>query len=159
MVIVGGDVLERPDSDAVYSAVVTIASSGAKPDRDWKTLNVLHRVSDNTDQFLSFSFSLPPVHDVINSVPPTGSQPGRGNGCWLQGCVIERTAQEYQVSLSFGGGKQIMYIYLWSVCRCGRLFYHNFGDCYRILVTCLVKTLHQIALLSTKVSQVLRYEK
>ena len=46
MVIVGSDMLQRPDADAVYSAVVSIASSGARPDnKDWKTLNVLHRVS------------------------------------------------------------------------------------------------------------------
>lgn len=46
MVIIGSDMLQRPDSDAVYSAVVSIASSGAKPDnREWKTLNILHRVS------------------------------------------------------------------------------------------------------------------
>lgn len=45
MVIVGSDMLQRPDSDAVYSAVVSIASSGAKPDNEeWKTLNILHRV-------------------------------------------------------------------------------------------------------------------
>ena len=46
MVIVGSDMLQRPDSAAVYSAVVSIAGSGAKPhSKDWKTLNVLHRVS------------------------------------------------------------------------------------------------------------------
>ena len=45
MVIVGSDVLQRPDADAIYSAVVSIASSGVKSDKDWKTLNVLHRVS------------------------------------------------------------------------------------------------------------------
>ena len=46
MVIVGSDVLQRTDADAIYSAVVSIASSGAKlADKDWKTLNVLHRVS------------------------------------------------------------------------------------------------------------------
>ena len=46
VVIVGSDVLQRPDSAAVYSAVVSIASSGAKPEnKDWRTLNVLHGVS------------------------------------------------------------------------------------------------------------------
>ncbi|CAI8023176.1 NADH-ubiquinone oxidoreductase 75 kDa subunit, mitochondrial [Geodia barretti] len=46
MVIVGSDVLQRTDADAIYSAVVSIASSGAKlADKDWKTLNVLHRAA------------------------------------------------------------------------------------------------------------------
>ena len=45
MVILGNDMLQRPDADAIYSAVVAIASSGAKSDQHWKTLNVLHRVS------------------------------------------------------------------------------------------------------------------
>ena len=59
MVIVGSDVLQRPDADAIYSAVVSIASSGAKSaDKDWKTLNVLHRVS------FSQQAGFPPPRDL-----------------------------------------------------------------------------------------------
>ena len=54
MVVVGSDMLQRPDGAAIYSAVVAIASSvGAKREsRDWKSLNVLHRVRPAIDLWL-----------------------------------------------------------------------------------------------------------
>ena len=48
MVIVGSDMLQRPDADAIYNAVVTIASSGG----DWKTLNILHRVRPHNNIYI-----------------------------------------------------------------------------------------------------------
>ena len=45
MVIVGSGALQRPDADALHSAVISIANSVSKPDsKDWRTLNVLQRV-------------------------------------------------------------------------------------------------------------------
>ena len=45
MVIVGSGALQRPDADALHSAVTSIANSVSKPDnKDWRTLNVLQRV-------------------------------------------------------------------------------------------------------------------
>ena len=44
--IVGSGALQRPDADAVHSAVTSIANSVSKPeDKEWRTLNVLQRVS------------------------------------------------------------------------------------------------------------------
>jgi hypothetical protein len=49
MVIVGSGALQRPDADALHSTVTTIANSVSKPDsKDWRTLNVLQRVGQNS---------------------------------------------------------------------------------------------------------------
>ena len=46
MVIVGSVALQRPDADAIHTAVSSIANSLSRPeDKEWRTLNVLQRVS------------------------------------------------------------------------------------------------------------------
>ena len=46
MVIVGSVALQRSDADAIHTAVTTIANSLSKPEnKEWRTLNVLQRVS------------------------------------------------------------------------------------------------------------------
>ena len=46
MVIVGSEILQRGDADTIHAAVTSIANSVAKSEAaEWKTLNVLHRVS------------------------------------------------------------------------------------------------------------------
>ena len=45
MVIVGSGALQRPDADAIHTAVTSIANSLNKPDnKEWRILNVLQRV-------------------------------------------------------------------------------------------------------------------
>ena len=124
MVIVGSDVLQRPDSDAVYRAVVAIATSGAKPDKDWRSLNVLHRVSIwrrcfHTDYCPSLFMSV---------LFLAGSQPGGSIGCSLQGWAHDGEAQGNQVSLPIGGG---MSVCKWTPCLHGLAM----GECSKHIDT------------------------
>ncbi|KAG5865064.1 hypothetical protein JTB14_006744 [Gonioctena quinquepunctata] len=45
LIIVGSETLERPDGAAILSAVQSLAMSAPSQDKDWKVLNVLHKIA------------------------------------------------------------------------------------------------------------------
>lgn len=45
LVIVGSEILERPDGGAILSAVQALSATTSPQDKEWKVLNVLHKVA------------------------------------------------------------------------------------------------------------------
>ncbi|XP_018567499.1 NADH-ubiquinone oxidoreductase 75 kDa subunit, mitochondrial [Anoplophora glabripennis] len=62
LIIVGSEVLERSDGAAILSAVQTLALNTASEDKEWKVLNILHKVAS---QVAAFDIGYTPGVDKI----------------------------------------------------------------------------------------------
>lgn len=50
MIIVGSETLARPDGSAILSAVQSLAVGTSCEDKNWKVLNVLHKVASQVSE-------------------------------------------------------------------------------------------------------------
>lgn len=62
LIIVGSEVLERPDGAAILSTIQTLALNTASENKEWKVLNILHKVASQVNKskcfFLSFDSNI-----------------------------------------------------------------------------------------------------
>lgn len=54
LIIVGSETLERQDGGAILSAVQSLAAGTSCEDKEWKVLNILHKVASQVTAFTFF---------------------------------------------------------------------------------------------------------
>lgn len=58
LIIVGSETLERPDGGAILSSVQTLAAGTSCENKDWRVLNILHKVASQVSKIIIQQFKL-----------------------------------------------------------------------------------------------------